>query len=111
MSGYKVIYKVTWPNGKIYIGSDVTDCISYFGSPNPIRLEADFPTRQSRRMMTITREILWESRTAESAEILVRERALILQYRASDPEVGYNLLPKPRNALPKNFTYTPPGGE
>jgi hypothetical protein len=27
----KVVYKVTWPNGKIYVGSDLTDSITYFG--------------------------------------------------------------------------------
>ena len=30
----KVIYKITYPNGKIYIGQDRTDTIDYFGSPN-----------------------------------------------------------------------------
>ena len=34
----KVVYKVTWPNGKIYIGSDLTDSIRYFGSPIAIEL-------------------------------------------------------------------------
>ena len=28
----KVIYKITCPNGKIYIGQDLTDSINYFGS-------------------------------------------------------------------------------
>jgi hypothetical protein len=36
---YKVIYKITWPNGKIYVGSDLTDTIRYFGSPNVKLLE------------------------------------------------------------------------
>jgi hypothetical protein len=40
----KVVYKVTWPNGKIYVGSDLTDSITYFGSPNKRLIEADFPT-------------------------------------------------------------------
>ncbi len=30
----KVIYKITYPNGKIYIGKDLTDSINYFGSAN-----------------------------------------------------------------------------
>jgi len=29
---WKVVYKITYPNGKIYVGQDVTDCINYFGS-------------------------------------------------------------------------------
>ncbi len=28
----KVIYKITYPNEKIYIGKDLTDNINYFGS-------------------------------------------------------------------------------
>jgi hypothetical protein len=27
-----VIYKVTYPNGKIYVGQDRTDSVNYFGS-------------------------------------------------------------------------------
>ena len=26
-----VIYKITYPNGKIYVGQDVTNSIGYFG--------------------------------------------------------------------------------
>jgi hypothetical protein len=33
----KVVYKITYPNGKIYIGSDVTDSANYFGSANSER--------------------------------------------------------------------------
>jgi hypothetical protein len=25
----KVVYKITWPNGKIYVGSDLTDFAAY----------------------------------------------------------------------------------
>ena len=28
----KVIYKITYPNNKIYVGKDLTDSINYFGS-------------------------------------------------------------------------------
>jgi len=27
-----VVYRITYPNGKIYIGQDVTDSINFFGS-------------------------------------------------------------------------------
>ena len=36
----KVVYKVTWPNGKIYVCSDLTDLITYFGSPDKSLIEA-----------------------------------------------------------------------
>jgi hypothetical protein len=28
----KAVYKITYPNGKIYIGQDRTDTLNYFGS-------------------------------------------------------------------------------
>ena len=42
----KVIYKITYPNGKIYIGQDVTNSIGYFGSPNSKLIEKDFTKEQ-----------------------------------------------------------------
>jgi hypothetical protein len=90
----KVIYKVTWPNGKIYVGSDLTDSITYFGSPNKRLIEADFQTREARRDMTVRREILWESEIASNAEILLKERELIIALRSNDPTIGYNQNPR-----------------
>ena len=49
----KVIYKVTYPNGKIYVGQDVTDSINYFGSASSALIARDF-TREQRRRFTIT---------------------------------------------------------
>lgn len=60
----KVIYKITWPNGKIYVGSDLTDSITYFGSPNKHLIETDFPSREARRDMIVRRQILRESETS-----------------------------------------------
>lgn len=54
----KVIYKITYPNGKIYIGKDLTDDINYFGSANSKLIELDFIIEQ-RRDFTIRKEILW----------------------------------------------------
>src|SRR5215831_468000 len=51
----KIIYKITYPNGKIYIGQDVTDSINYFGSANSELIAADF-TREQRRDFSIRRE-------------------------------------------------------
>jgi hypothetical protein len=48
----KVIYKVTYPNGKIYIGKDLTDCINYFGSADADLIAGDF-TREERRGFAI----------------------------------------------------------
>lgn len=90
----KIVYKVTWPNGKIYVGSDLTDAITYFGSPNTSLIEADFPTREDRRDMTVRREILWESDAASDAEVFRKEREFIVAHRANDPAIGYNRNPK-----------------
>ena len=88
-----VIYKVTYPNGKIYVGQDVTDCINYFGSANSALIAADF-TREQRRIFTITKEILWESDAAPRTEVNKKEVELILALKANDPAIGYNQWPK-----------------
>ncbi len=53
----KVIYKITYPNGKIYIGKDLTDSINYFGSANSRLIEKDF-TREQRKDSTKWKEKL-----------------------------------------------------
>jgi len=88
----KVIYKITYPNGKIYIGQDVTDSINYFGSANGKLIEADF-SREERRDFTIRKEILWESESASASEVYQKEVEFILAFRANDPTVGYNRRP------------------
>lgn len=93
----KVVYKITWPNGKIYVGSDQTDSITYFGSPDERLIEVDFPTREARRDMTVRREILWESENASKTEVLRIEREMIVAHRANDPAIGYNKNPKFRS--------------
>lgn len=52
----KVIYKITYPNGKIYIGKDLTDTLNYFGSANSVGIASDF-TPEHRRSFTICKEI------------------------------------------------------
>lgn len=44
----KVIYKITYPNGKIYVGQDLTGSGSYFGSANSRLIEADFTPDQTK---------------------------------------------------------------
>ncbi len=93
MMTWKVVYRITYPNGKTYIGQDLTDTISYFGSPSSSQIEADF-TREQRRSFTITRDTLWESETATNEEVSVMEMNLIREHRSNDPAVGYNLRPR-----------------
>jgi len=84
----KVIYKITYPNGKIYIGQDLTDSINYFGSANSKLIEKDF-TREQRRDFVIRKEILWESETASNQEVNAKEVEYILLFRANDPSIVY----------------------
>jgi hypothetical protein len=93
----KVIYKITYPNGKIYIGKDVTDSANYFGSASHDLMAADF-SREERRDFAIRKEVLWESATASDAEVSEKEVEFILQLRSNDPSVGYNRWPKRRPA-------------
>ena len=91
--GRKVVYKITYPNGKIYVGKDLTDSINYFGSADSDLIAQDF-TRDQRRDFSIRKEILWESDTATDAEVNEREVALIRELRSNDPAVGYNRWPR-----------------
>ena len=85
----KVIYKVTYPNGKIYVGQDITDSANYFGSANSELIAADF-TRDQLRDFTGRKQVLWESDTASNAEVCRKELEFIRSLRANDPAIGYN---------------------
>jgi hypothetical protein len=92
-SAMNIIYKITYPNGKIYVGQDRTDSITYFGSANSDLIAKDF-TQEQRRGFTVTREILWESETATQSEVTLKEVEFINSLKSNDPSVGYNQWPK-----------------
>jgi len=89
----KIIYKITYPNGKIYIGKDVTDSINYFGSADSKLIASDF-TREERRDFSIRKQILWESDTASIKEINQKEIYYIRLYNSNNPDIGYNRWPR-----------------
>lgn len=89
----KIIYKITYPNGKTYIGQDVTDSINYFGSASSDLIAQDF-TREERRAFTIRKEILWESETASKKEVNQKELEFIREYESNNPANGYNQWPQ-----------------
>ncbi|NWG86290.1 MAG: GIY-YIG nuclease family protein [Hydrogenophilaceae bacterium] len=89
----KVIYKITYPNGKIYVGKDLTDDINYFGSADSKLIAQDF-TRDQRRSFAILKEILWESATASDKEVNAKEVEYIAALRSNEPTIGYNQWPK-----------------
>src|SRR5699024_8598217 len=76
----KVIYKITYPNGKIYVGSDLTDSrLTYFGSPSKKLLQQDFDCADLQDF-TIRKQILWQSETATDSEVRRRENVLIVEH-------------------------------
>lgn len=87
------VYKITYPNSKIYVGLDMTDSANYFGSADSALIAADFTTEELQDF-TIRREILWRSAGAGRAEVSAREVEYIVALRANDPAVGYNRWPK-----------------
>ncbi|MDR2080152.1 MAG: hypothetical protein LBP74_10585 [Treponema sp.] len=98
MKAYKYIYKITYPNKKIYIGSDATgDHLRYFGSPTreyiEKEFEKDFPWEKQQEM-TITKTILEYFEDISDAELHAKETEYIEQFRSNDPKIGYNLIPK-----------------
>ena len=89
----KVIYKITYPNGKIYIGKDLTNTLNYYESANSRLIAADF-TEEQMLDFTIRKQILWESYTDDIKEVNKVEVELIRKHQSNNPEIGYNLWPK-----------------
>ena len=90
----KVIYKITYPNGKIYIGKDSTgDNLRYFGSPDREYLEKDF-CWEDQLKINIIKEILFYSENISETDLCNKESEIIVQYGSNIPEKGYNILPR-----------------
>ncbi len=89
----KVIYKITYPNGKIYIGKDLTDSINYFGSASSELIGKDF-SREERKDLTIRKEIIWESDEASDEQVNKIEVRFIKKFKSNNPLIGYNQWPK-----------------
>jgi putative N-acetylmannosamine-6-phosphate epimerase len=92
------IYKITYPNGKIYIGQDRTDDVNYFGSAHSETIRADF-TKKQRRDMTIRKQIIVERRNTTVQTLNALERAAIEKWNSADPAVGYNRSPRGRRTV------------
>ena len=90
-----VVYKVAYPNGKIYVGQYRTDTPTYFGSVDSRLVDADF-THEWRRDFMVRKEILWESALDEPSEGSRVAVEFMRALRANDPEVGYNRWPRLR---------------
>ncbi len=85
-----VVYKLTFPNGKIYIGKDVGSkghSIRYFGSWKNELVERDF-TKEELGDFTIRKEIIFES--DDKNEVSRMEIEFIKKLRSNDYNIGYN---------------------
>lgn len=88
-----VIYKITFPNGKIYIGKDIGGdghSLHYFGSWNNKLVAEDF-TKEELSSLTIKKDIIFES--TDKSEISRKEAEFIKEYKSNDPNIGYNRWP------------------
>lgn len=101
----KVIYKITYPNGKIYIGQDLTDSINYFGSASSKLITQDF-TREQRQKFIIQKETLWESEMASNQEVNAKEIEYIHTFKSNNPNIGYNQRPKLSQSRPTDIAST-----
>jgi hypothetical protein len=90
-----IIYRITYPNGKIYVGQDRTNSINYFGSASDELIARDF-SHEQRQSFTITRDVLWFSESADRAEVTQKEIEFILMLCSNDPAIGYNQHPPRR---------------
>ena len=94
MTRRKQVYKITYPNGKIYVGMDLTGTALYMGSPSAYeQIVADHGLDSHQFELTLRKEILWESETATDAEVRAMEIKLIRETGANNPAIGYNLTP------------------
>lgn len=87
------IYKITYPNGKIYIGQDRTNDINYFGSAHSPTIAADFPNWQT-EPFSVTKEILFDGTKLTIQELNSKEVEYIKRFRSHEDDVGYNRTPR-----------------
>lgn len=87
------VYRITYPNGKIYVGQDRTDTLTYFGSVNDFLVAQDF-SMEERHDFAIRKETLWYSPTALRAEVTAKEAEFIRALGANQAKLGYNCWPR-----------------
>ena len=90
----KVVYQITYKNGKIYVGQDVTDSPNYFGSPKSELFHQDFTQEELDNDFVARKSVLWSSDDATKEEVDEMERRLIIETGSNDPAKGYNRWPK-----------------
>jgi len=92
------VFKVIFPNGKIYVGSDTAmnarfDYFKYFGTP--IKGKADMLQDLGEYLtngeaFVLKKEMLYSQENVSVGEILKIEHQFIKSLNAKNPDVGYN---------------------
>lgn len=92
------VFKITFPNNKIYIGSDTAktarlDFFKYFGSP--IKAKNDMLRELGEYLTNTTayilkKEILYAKENVRVSDILQIEQQFIREFQAKKPDIGYN---------------------
>jgi len=88
------VYKITYPNGKIFVDEDLTDQYTWIGSIANDAFAADFPP-PDRTDFTVRKEILWSAPLADHDEVDRVYVEWIQRLHANDPQIGYNRWPPP----------------
>ena len=98
MVSYGYVYKVVYPSGKFYIGSDVGSTaelnqVSYLGSSfNREKMLLDnIRLMEAHQKLTITKEFLYAARDCTCGEIWDKERECIRLAFKESPGDCYNL--------------------
>ena len=92
------VFKVTFPNKKIYIGSDTAknareDFFKYFGTPSKGKasmLDDLGEYLQGNEPYSLSKELLFVKENVTVGEVLSIEQQFISKYDAKNPNVGYN---------------------
>jgi hypothetical protein len=88
------IYRLTYPNGKIYVDQDLLDQITAIESVSNAVFSSDF-SLEEQHDFTVRKEILWESPDADHDEVMRVMIEWIQRLRSNDPDIGYNRWPPP----------------
>jgi hypothetical protein len=83
------VFKLTFPNRKIFIGKDDKGSLTYFGGFDREEVESDYRNIVM-PSFTINKEVLWESESAEEEEVDAVVESYIRMFRSDDPRFGYN---------------------
>jgi len=85
-----VVYQITFPNGKIYIGKDIGGkghSLRYFGSWSNNLVANDFSDEELRNF-ALKKTILFESTSKK--EVSLKEVFFIDKFQSNNPLIGYN---------------------